>query len=117
MNRDFVKTEAGKRISARASGASCRLLTFCKAAAGAVAAAAAFSTHAGLVTFNFNDVVLSGNYGNGLGAVAGNAPIATSMNGALSAAGFGAASVSVSGGLATKTYNGEGHVIGQSLGI
>ena len=117
MNADFVNAETGKGMSAYASGASRRLLAFCRAAAGTVAAAAAFSTHAGLVTFNFNDVVLSGSYGNGLGAVAGNAPIATSMNSALSAAGFGAASVSVSGGLATKTYNGEGHVIGQSLGI
>src|SRR5437868_8427736 len=101
MNADFVN----------ASGASRRLFSFCRTAAAVLAATAAFSTHAGLVTFNFNDVVLSGSYSNGLGAVGGNAAIATSINSALSAAGFASASVSVSGGLATKTYNGEGHVI------
>lgn len=68
------------------------------------------------VTFDFNGVALSGAHGNGLGATGGNSAVATNMNGALSAAGLAGSTVSVSGALATATYNGEGHVNGETLG-
>jgi hypothetical protein len=62
------------------------------------------------VVFDFNSVLLSGSFGNGLGATGGNAPIQTYMNGALAGAGYAGASVTVAGALATSTYAGEGHI-------
>jgi hypothetical protein len=73
-------------------------------------------TIAAPVAFDFNSVVLSGSAGNGLGATGGSGAIATSMNSALSAAGYTSSTVTVTGALATKTYNGEGHVVGETLG-
>jgi hypothetical protein len=73
-------------------------------------------TIAAPVAFDFNSVVLSGNYGNGLGATGNSNAIAASLNSALSTAGFTSSSVTVTGALATKTYNGEGHVVGETLG-
>jgi hypothetical protein len=81
------------------------------------ALALAVSAQAGAaVTFTFNSTVLTGNQGNGLGATGGNSAIATSMNAALTAAGYSGATASVSGALATGTYSGEGHVVGGTLG-
>lgn len=68
------------------------------------------------VTFDFDGVAISGTHGNGLGKTGGNSAIATNMNAALSAAGLVGSTVSVSGGLATATYNGEDHVNGETLG-
>ncbi len=71
------------------------------------------------VTFNFDSVASHDNVaeGNGLGKTGGNTDIATNMNGVLDAAsGLGTSTVSVSGALATSTYNGESHVNGDTLG-
>jgi hypothetical protein len=94
-----------RRVQGRISGAAIAL-------AALLAAPAAQSG----VLFDFNGVVRSGAHSNGLGATGGNSAIATNMNTALASAGFGSSSVSVSGGLATATYNGEGHVPGITLG-
>ncbi len=76
-----------------------------------------FSTQVGAaVVFTFDSTVLSGNSGNGLGATGGNSAIATSMNSQLAAANYVGAAVSVTGALATRTYSGEGHVAGSTLG-
>jgi len=66
--------------------------------------------------FDFNGVTLSGSHGNGLGATGGNTNVRNYMNGVLSSNGFNTSSVTVSGALATATYNGEGHVKGPTLG-
>jgi hypothetical protein len=68
------------------------------------------------VTFTFDDVAISGTHGNGLGKTGGDSAIAASMNSVLQSVGFGSSSVSVSGALATATYNGENHVNGETLG-
>ncbi|MDQ2918192.1 MAG: hypothetical protein M3R40_13745 [Pseudomonadota bacterium] len=71
------------------------------------------------VTFNFDSVAPHDNVAEafGLGKTGGNTEIATNMNGVLDAAlGLGTSTVSVSGALATSTYNGEGHVNGDTLG-
>jgi len=85
---------------------------------GALALAALLAAPAAQssVLFDFNGVTRSGSHGNGLGATGGNSAIASNMNTALANAGFGTSSVSVAGGLATATYNGEGHVPGITLG-
>jgi hypothetical protein len=89
----------------------------CGVAAVLGLAVAAPATSAPLV-FNFDSVVLgSTNYSNGLGNVGSSTSIATYMNGVLGANGYASSTVSVSGALATKTYNGEGHVLGSSLGV
>jgi len=81
------------------------------------ASALALATHAGAtpVVFSFDTVVRSGNHSNGLGATGGSSAIATYMNGVLSSSGI-AATVAVSGALATATYDGEDHVSGNTLG-
>ena len=66
--------------------------------------------------FDFNGVALSGSHGNGLGATGGSTAIRNYMNGVLAGNGFGTSSVTVSGALATATYNGENHVKGPTLG-
>jgi hypothetical protein len=73
-------------------------------------------TIAAPLVFDFNGVTLSGSASNGLGATGNSAAIATDMNNALTSAGYASSSVTVTGALATKTYNGEGHVTGQTLG-
>jgi hypothetical protein len=75
------------------------------------------STVAGPVVFDFDNVVLSVAAGNGLGLTGGNAAIQTYMNQVLTSAGFPAASVTVAGGLATKTYAGEGHIPNAGPGL
>jgi len=76
----------------------------------------ALSAQAGAaVTFTFDNITLSGNT-NFWGATAGNSAIATGMNAQLVSAGYSGASVAVSGAIATGTYNGEGHVVGPTLG-
>lgn len=68
------------------------------------------------VIFDFETIPLIGNASNGLGATADSAAVQTYMTNALQAQGNPTASVAVTGALATRTYNGEGHVIGQTLG-
>lgn len=86
--------------------------------AGALALAMLLGTSVAqsAVLFDFNGVSLSGNHSNGLGATGGNAAIGTYMSNTLHSQGFAGSNVSVSGGLATATYNGEGHVPGITLG-
>lgn len=72
---------------------------------------------AATITFDFNTVTLGvgnpNNGSNGLGTTVGSsAAIASFMNGMLPAG----SSVAVTGALATATYNGEGHVVGETLG-
>jgi hypothetical protein len=89
----------------------------CGVAAALSLAVAAPATSAPLV-FDFNSVGLgSFNYSNTLGYVGSSSSIADYMNGVLGANGYASSTVSVSGALATKTYNGEGHVLGPSLGV
>ncbi|NEX64578.1 PEP-CTERM sorting domain-containing protein [Noviherbaspirillum galbum] len=80
--------------------------------------AAGFSNaaSAATVSFDFNSITLSGNYSSGLGAVGSTNAIASYMNGVLAAGGYAGATVNVTGALATKTYDGEGHVSGATLG-
>ena len=65
------------------------------------------------VTFNFDSITLSGSQGNGLGATADSTAIGNNMSATL---GMPAGTVTVSGALATATYNGEDHVNGKTLG-
>jgi len=69
-----------------------------------------------VIPLNFNTVTLSGNAGNGLNATAGSTTIQNWLTNDLHNAGFPSASATVSGALATATYNGEGHVFGDTLG-
>lgn len=69
------------------------------------------------VVFDFDNVALSLAAGNGLGLTGGNAAIQTHMNSVLTAAGYTGASVTVAGGLATKTYAGEGHIPSAGAGL
>ena len=69
-----------------------------------------------VVSLDFNTVPLSGNAGNGLGATAGSSIIQTWVNNALWSAGYPTASATVTGALATATYNGESKVVGDTLG-
>lgn len=91
-----------------------------RSAARALAVAACLgvpvATTAAPLLFDFNGVSLAGSHGNGLGATGGNTAIRSYMNGVLSSNGFASSSVSVSGALATATYNGENHVKGPTLG-
>jgi hypothetical protein len=80
-----------------------------------IALAFAPPSMAGLVTFDFNATSLSvnnpNNSSNGLGAKVGSsAAIGNYMTGVLGS------TVTVSGALATATYNGENHVVGETLG-
>ena len=69
------------------------------------------------LVFDFNSVVLGSTvYGNGLGKLGNSTAIGNYMNGVLTAGGYATSSVSVSGAIATKTYYGEGHVVGEALG-
>ncbi len=69
------------------------------------------------IVFDFNSIALSGSASNGLGATASSATIQSYMTTALQTqSGNSNASVAVTGALATKTYNGENHVVGQTLG-
>jgi hypothetical protein len=103
-------SQTEKRIPLRLSE------TMYRVAAVLAFAVATPATSAPLV-FDFNSVVL-GNavYGNGLGKLGDSTSIANYMNGVLGANGYGSSTVTVSGALATKTYDGEGHVFGSSLG-
>lgn len=65
------------------------------------------------ITFSFDQVGITGSHSNGLGKTAGDTLVESYMNGVLT--GYGA-SVNASGTLATATYNGEGHVNGDTLG-
>ncbi|MGH8798786.1 MAG: PEP-CTERM sorting domain-containing protein [Casimicrobiaceae bacterium] len=85
----------------------------CRAALAVTAAAGLFlalAAAAAPVSFDFNAITLSGSQGNGLGATANSASIGTYMGATLGTP------VTVTGALATKTYNGEGHVNGSTLG-
>ncbi|MGH8714161.1 MAG: PEP-CTERM sorting domain-containing protein [Casimicrobiaceae bacterium] len=62
------------------------------------------------ISFDFNAITLSGSQGNGLGATANSTAIGTYMTTTLGTP------VTVTGALATKTYNGENHVNGATLG-
>lgn len=89
------------------------------AAIAATFVLAAAPSHATLITFNFDAVQPHDNTaeGNGLGKTGGNTEVAAYMNAVIDAAlGAGSESVAVAGALATSTYNGEGHVNGDSLG-
>jgi len=68
------------------------------------------------ITFDFNTVAISGSHSNGLGATGGDTAIGTYMTGILHSSIGPSASANSSGALATQTYNGEGHVNGDSLG-
>ena len=87
----------------------------CALAVAALCAAPA-ATQAAPLLFDFNNVALTGSHGNGLGATGSNSAIGTSMTNTLHGSGFLNSSVNVSGALGTATYNGEGHVIGPTLG-
>jgi hypothetical protein len=70
-----------------------------------------------VIPLDFNTVPLTGIVaGNGLNATAGSPAIQNWLTNALHSAGFATASATVSGALATATYNGEGHVVGETLG-
>jgi hypothetical protein len=70
----------------------------------------ALTAAAAPVVFNFDSITLSGTHGNGLGATADSTAIGNYMSATLGTP------VTVAGALATKTYNGEDHVNGKTLG-
>jgi len=84
-------------------------------ALAALVVAASASSMAAPVVFNFNSVTLGvsnpNNSSNGLGTSVGSTTaIGNYMSGILGS------TVTVGGALATATYNGEGHVVGETLG-
>jgi hypothetical protein len=68
------------------------------------------------VNFSFGTQTINGNVINGLSSNASASAIATYMNSVLTAAGCVGCSVTVSGGVADQTYNGDGHVTGPGSG-
>jgi hypothetical protein len=99
------------RVAVRLSKKMCRM-------AAALALVITAPASSAPLVFDFDTVTLgSTNYSNGLGYVGSSTAIANYMNGVLGTNGYASSSVSVSGALATQTYNGEGHVLGTSLGI
>ena len=85
----------------------CRLALAVTAAVGLLVALPAAAAP---VLFDFNTITLTGSQGNGLGATAGSTAIGNYMSATLGTP------VTVAGALATKTYNGENHVNGKTLG-
>lgn len=67
-------------------------------------------------TINVQGLKLSASFGSGIGKAASPAAISDYMTHILQTAGYQGASVTVTGGLGTATYAGEGYVWGSSLG-
>ena len=102
------RARGGRRSPARFGNIS-------KLALAALVVAASTSSMAAPVVFNFNSVSLGVsnpyNSSNGLGTSVGSTTaIGSYMSGVLGS------TVTVTGALATATYNGEGHVVGETLG-
>jgi hypothetical protein len=111
MRRAAHTSQTATRVALRLGDTVC-----CMAALAALVLA--LPAKSAPLMFDFNSVVLgSTNYGNGLGYVGSSNSIASYMNGVLATGGYASSTVTVSGALATKTYNGEGHVLGTSLGV
>jgi PEP-CTERM motif-containing protein len=111
MRRAAHTSQTATRVALRLGDRLCRM------AAAAALATAAPATCAALV-FDFDSVELGTTvYPNGLDNVGSSNSIASYMNGVLATGGYASSTVTVSGALATKTYNGEGHVLGTSLGF
>ena len=95
-------------------------LVFCAAATASTAHAVVSASTPITVTFGFDDLALpystATNPGLGLGSIAIAANISTYLTGKLGAATGVGSGVTVLGALANKTYNGEGHVVGSTLG-
>jgi hypothetical protein len=111
MRRAAHTSQTAIRVALRLGDALCRT-----AAAAALAISA--PTASAALVFDFDSVVLGTMvYPHGLDNVGSSNSIASYMNGVLATGGYASSTVTVSGALATKTYDGEGHVLGTSLGI
>jgi hypothetical protein len=110
----------GKTMNSAFARLSAVVLAIAGATSVTVAQAAAIPTAPITFTLDFNDLALQystvSTPGYGLGSVATSANIGSYLSNKLSTLTGTSATVSVVGALATKTYNGEGHVAGNTLG-
>jgi hypothetical protein len=96
--------------SARARACNARTAGVIGGILGALLSMPALATPVSNLPLDFSSISLSGNHGT-LGAVAGPTAIQNAINSQLPSGD----SVRVTGGVATKSYNGEGHVVGNTL--